>query len=116
MDVGAQLRRAREERDLSLSDLSQITKIRVALLKKQQRNLDDLGRLLRVRLRAYAAAVGLNPEEILREGLAQEAETSSVRRAAPGRLKRAGLGGDAPKGRKRRVPVCSSEPVPPQSR
>lgn len=33
MDVGAQLRRAREERDLSLSDLSQITKIRVVLLK-----------------------------------------------------------------------------------
>jgi cytoskeletal protein RodZ len=38
MDVGAQLRRAREERDLSLSDLSQITKIRVALLKALENN------------------------------------------------------------------------------
>ena len=78
MDVGAQLRRAREVRDLSLSDLSQITKIRVALLKKLENNdtLTISGDFYtRGFLRAYAAAVGLNPEAIVREGLAQEAET-----------------------------------------
>ena len=78
MDVGAQLRRAREERDLSLSDLLQITKIRVALLKALENNetLTISGDVYtRGFLRAYAAAVGLNPEEIVRECLAQEAET-----------------------------------------
>ena len=77
MDVGAQLRRAREERDLSLSDLSQITKIRVALLKALENNepLTISGDFYtRGFLRAYAAAVGLNPEEIVRDCLAQEAE------------------------------------------
>lgn len=64
MDVGAQLRRAREERDLSLSDLLQITKIRVALLKALENNetltiSEDF--YTRGFLRAYAAAVGLNP-------------------------------------------------------
>ena len=74
MDVGAQLRRAREERDLSLSDLSQITKIRVALLKALENNetLTISGDFYtRGFLRAYAAAVGLNPDEIVRECLAQ---------------------------------------------
>src|SRR5712691_8689723 len=78
MDVGAQLRRAREERDLSLSDLSQITKIRVVLLKALENNeTSTISRDFYTRgfLRAYAAAVGLNPEEIVRECLAQEAET-----------------------------------------
>ena len=78
MDVGAQLRRAREERELSLSDLSQITKIRVALLKALENNepLTSSGDFYtRGFLRAYAAAVGLNPEEIIRERLAQEADT-----------------------------------------
>jgi cytoskeleton protein RodZ len=77
MDVGAQLRRAREERDLSLSDLSQITKIRVALLKALENNepLTSSGDFYtRGFLRAYAVAVGLNPEEIVRGCLAQEAD------------------------------------------
>ena len=92
MDVGAQLRRAREERDLSLSDLSQITKIRVALLKALENNepLTISGDFYtRGFLRAYAAAVGLNPEEIVRECLAQEAEiqlgsTGGARQAQEG--------------------------------
>src|SRR5712671_3703301 len=78
MDVGAQLRRAREARELSLSDLSRITKIRVALLKALENNeiLTISGDFYtRAFLRAYAAAVGLNPEEIIRERLAQEADT-----------------------------------------
>jgi cytoskeleton protein RodZ len=91
MDVGAQLRRAREERDLSLSDLSQITKIRVALLKALENNepLTISGDFYtRGFLRAYAAAVGLNPEEIVRE-CAQEAEiqlgsTGGARQAQQG--------------------------------
>jgi cytoskeleton protein RodZ len=77
MDVGAQLRRAREERDLSLSDLSQITKIRVALLTALENNepLTISGDFYtRGFLRAYAAAVGLNPDEIVRECLAQKTE------------------------------------------
>ena len=77
MDVGAQLRRAREKRNLSLFDLSQITKIRVPLLKALENNetLTVSGDFYtRGLLRAYAAAVGLNPEEIVCECLAQEAE------------------------------------------
>jgi transcriptional regulator with XRE-family HTH domain len=77
MDVGAQLRRAREKRNLSLFDLSQITKIRVPLLKALENNetLTVSGDFYtRGLLRAYAAAVGLNPEEIVCVGLAQEAE------------------------------------------
>jgi cytoskeletal protein RodZ len=95
MDVGAQLRRAREERDLSLSDLSQITKIRVALLKALENNetLTISGDFYtRGLLRAYAAAVGLNPAEIVRVGVAQEAETQldstgGGRQAEEGRAK-----------------------------
>lgn len=77
MDVGAQLRRAREKRNLSLVDLSQIIKIRVPLLKALENNetLTVSGDFYtRGLLRAYAAAVGLNPEEIVCVGLAQEAE------------------------------------------
>ena len=78
MEVGAQLRRAREQRDLSLSDLSQITKIRVALLTALENNdTSTISGDLYTRgfLRAYAAAVGLNPDEIVREYLAQQVET-----------------------------------------
>jgi len=66
------------ECNLFLSDLSQITKIRVALLKALENNetLTISGDFYtRGFLRAYAAAVGLNPGEIVRECLAQEAET-----------------------------------------
>ena len=78
MNVGAQLRRAREQRELFLPDLSQITKIRVVLLKALENNdtLTISGDFYtRSFLRAYAAAVGLNPEEIVREYLAQQVET-----------------------------------------
>jgi len=92
MDVGAQLRRAREERDLSLSDLSQITKIRVVLLKALENNETSTisgDFYTRGFLRAYAAAVGLNPKEIVRECLAQQAEiqlgsTGGARQAEEG--------------------------------
>ena len=95
MDVGAQLRRAREERELSLSDLSQITKIRVALLKALENNepLTISGDFYtRGFLRAYAAAVGLNPEEIIRECLAQEADIQVGATGGGGQAEERGAG------------------------
>jgi cytoskeletal protein RodZ len=95
MHVGAQLRRAREERELSLSDLSQITKIRVALLKALENNdtLTSSGDFYtRGFLRAYAAAVGLNPDEIIRECLAQEADSQLGSTGGGGQAEERGAG------------------------
>jgi cytoskeletal protein RodZ len=95
MDVGAQLRRAREARELSLADLLQITKIRVALLKALENNetLTISGDFYtRGFLRAYAAAVGLNPAEIVRECLAQEADTQLGSTGGGGQAEERGAG------------------------
>ena len=97
MDVGAQLRRAREKRNLSLLDLSQITKIRVPLLKALENNeTSTISGDIYARgfLRAYAAAVGLNSEEIVCVGLAQEAEhrLGSTGGGRPAEESRAGQG------------------------
>jgi cytoskeleton protein RodZ len=73
MDVGSQLRHAREERGLSLDQLADRTKISLRNLRAIERNgFDQLpgGLFTRGFLRAYAREVGLAPEEIVRQYVA----------------------------------------------
>ena len=74
MDVGAALRDAREQRRLSLDQLSRTTKISVATLRAIESN--EIHRLpggifTRWFLRAYAHEVGLDVEDTVKRYLAQ---------------------------------------------
>ena len=74
MDVGAALRDAREQREISLDELSRTTKISVATLRALERNqIDRLpgGIFVRGFLRAYAHEVGLDVEDTVQRYLAQ---------------------------------------------
>src|SRR5579872_4147113 len=69
---GARLRRQRERRQVSLAAIAEQTKIKAALLDALER--DDVshwpvGIFRRAYLRAYAKAVGLDPEALVREFL-----------------------------------------------
>ena len=73
-DVGSRLRQAREQRGLTLQEIAKVTKISTSALGAIERN--DIARLpgglfTRGYIRAYAAAVGLNPEESTTQYLAQ---------------------------------------------
>jgi hypothetical protein len=74
VDVGSKLKRAREERGVSLREIATATKISIAFLEALERN--DISRLpggifSRSFVRSYASEVGLDPEETVREFLAQ---------------------------------------------
>lgn len=69
---GARLRRAREERRISLADIAARTKIKASLFEELER--DDpshwpVGIFRRSFMRAYAQSVGLDPDETVREFL-----------------------------------------------
>jgi transcriptional regulator with XRE-family HTH domain len=69
---GARLRQHREERQISLTTIADRTKISVSLLEGLER--DDVSRwpsglFRRAFARAYASAIGLDPEEVVREFL-----------------------------------------------
>jgi cytoskeletal protein RodZ len=73
-DVGTTLREARKRRGCTLQDISSATNISIRLLDGIERG--DLARVpggifMRAHLRAYATQVGLNPEHIVTEYLAQ---------------------------------------------
>lgn len=73
MDFGGRLRAARERRGISLRQVAASTKISTASLEALER--DDISRLpegifRRAIVRAYAAEIGLPPEDTLREFLA----------------------------------------------
>lgn len=73
MDTGTRLREARKERRLTLDEVARRTKIPVGTLRAIDCN--DVARLprgifFRGFVRAYAAEVGLNPEELLHESTA----------------------------------------------
>jgi cytoskeletal protein RodZ len=73
-DFGSLLREAREKRGLTLRKIAAATKISVSALEALERN--DVKRLpggifTRAFVRAYAAQVGLDPEETLQTFLAQ---------------------------------------------
>jgi cytoskeletal protein RodZ len=68
--LGTRLKRAREERGVSLRQISEVTKISVSALEAIERN--DFRRLpggifSRSFLRAYASEVGLDPDATIRE-------------------------------------------------
>jgi transcriptional regulator with XRE-family HTH domain len=72
MSFGARLRQQREERKISLDDISAKTKIKVALLEGLEG--DDLSRwaqgiFRRAYIRAYAQAIGLDPDTLLQQFL-----------------------------------------------
>ena len=73
-DVGSQLRAAREAKQLSVREIAKTTKIPVSALDALEEN--DVAQLpggifSRGFVRSYAAAVGLNPEQTLRDFVAQ---------------------------------------------
>src|ERR1700730_1296541 len=73
-DFGSRLRDARERRGMSLRHIANATKITVAALDALERN--DISRLpggifSRAFVRSYAIEVGLNPDEAIRDFIAQ---------------------------------------------
>lgn len=80
MDFGAYLRQAREQRGVSLHEIADRTKISVLALGALERN--DASRLpggifTRAFVRAYAAEVGLDPEDAVRRFLARFPDQAS---------------------------------------
>jgi cytoskeletal protein RodZ len=70
MGVGSRLREAREERQFTLAEVAQLTRISSSHLKAiETENYDRLpeGIFGRGYVRAFAAAVGLNPETLASE-------------------------------------------------
>src|SRR5215510_11667082 len=73
-DFGSRMRHAREQRGVSLRTIAESTKISVSALEALERN--DISRLpggifSRAFVRSYAAEVGIDPEQTVREFLAQ---------------------------------------------
>jgi cytoskeletal protein RodZ len=71
-DFGLKMRRAREERGITLRHIAEVTKISVRALEALERN--DVSRLpggifSRAFVRSYAIEVGLDPEQTVREFL-----------------------------------------------
>jgi transcriptional regulator with XRE-family HTH domain len=84
MDVGATLRRARNQKRLTLNELSRATKISVGKLQALEDNdFDRLPALVYTRgfLRSYAREVGLDPDETVDQYLAQIDETTTLAEA-----------------------------------
>jgi len=98
-DFGGKLRQARERRGVSLRQIAASTKISSAVLEALERN--DVSRLpggifTRAFVRSYAAEVGLDPEETVREFLARFDQGSPSLRMAPPDLE-GGLGFEKPR-------------------
>src|SRR4051812_44955604 len=73
-DFGARMRHAREQRGISLRQIAETTKISVSALEALERN--DISRLpggifSRAFVRSYAAQIGVDPEQTVREFLSQ---------------------------------------------
>src|SRR5437879_12660449 len=73
-DFGSELRAARERRGVPLRQIANATKISVGVLEALERN--DISRLPggifgRAFVRSYAVEVGLDPEETIRDFIAQ---------------------------------------------
>jgi hypothetical protein len=73
-DFGSRMRHVREQRGVSLRQVAQTTKLSVSALEALERN--DISRLpggifSRAFVRSYAAEIGANPEETVRDFLSQ---------------------------------------------
>lgn len=76
-DVGARLRAAREAKQISLREIANTTKISVSALEALEENdINQLpgGIFTRAFVRSYAAEVGLDPEDTMRDFVAQAPE------------------------------------------
>ena len=88
-DFGSKMKRAREERGVSLRQIAEVTKISVTALEALER--DDISRLpgglfSRSFVRAYAIEIGLDPDQTVREFLARfpdDSLTAGSRHAPP---------------------------------
>lgn len=103
-DVGGRLRRAREARGMSLREIADTTKLSVAALEALEKN--DISRLpggifSRAFVRSYAAEVGLDTEQVVRDFLLQFPH-ESVQAGSP---LRASLDLDDPTAERRRTLV-----------
>ena len=81
MDLGTRLRHARESQSLTLRQGGDITKLSMTILQRIEAGEFYAlpgGILVKGYLRAYAAAVGLGPEEIVREYLAGYADERTI--------------------------------------
>jgi transcriptional regulator with XRE-family HTH domain len=81
MDIGGRLRHARESQGLTLRQVGDITKLSMTTLVRIEANEFDTlpgGILIKGYLRAYAAAVGIVPEDIVREYLARYANEGAT--------------------------------------
>lgn len=89
MDVGARLRHARQEKELTLDRLSRVTRVTLPILRAIEENNQSAipprpyGRGC---VRAYASEVGLDPEEVVREFFAQFATIPEPPPEVPGRF------------------------------
>ena len=86
-DLGSQLKRARDEKGMSLSDIANRTKISVTALEALERN--DLSKLPggifgRAFVRAYAGELGLDPDKTVADFhvALEEAERRAAERGA----------------------------------
>jgi cytoskeletal protein RodZ len=73
-DFGSRMRHAREQRGVSLRQIAETTKISVSALEALERN--EISRLpggifSRAFVRSYAAEIGVDPEQTVREFLSQ---------------------------------------------
>src|SRR5512142_1014534 len=78
---GARLRQRREEQSIPLSAIAEQTKIKASLLEALER--DDVSRwpsgiFRRAYIRAYAHAIGLDPDVVVREFLEVHPEPAAV--------------------------------------
>lgn len=83
--VGDRLRRHREQQQIALADIAERTKIKLSLLEALER--DDLsswprGIFRRSYVKAYAQAIGLDPDTVVREILARHPEAEEEVHAA----------------------------------
>ena len=73
-DFGSRVRHAREQRGVSLRKIAEVTKISIRVLEALERNdISPLpgGIFSRAFVRSYATEIGLDPEQTVREFLAQ---------------------------------------------
>ena len=130
--LGSWLRRERERRGVTLAKISEETKVAVPLL--QGLEADDLSRwpggiFRRSFARSYAAAIGLDPELVVRRveeehpseppapttgtGDARGVKSATAPAAEPGQARRASEERDrSPREAERRAPPVSTPPVP----
>jgi cytoskeletal protein RodZ len=81
MDVGTTLRNAREQRGLSIVQVSTTTKISTPLLHAIESNAFEKlpsGIFARGFIRSYAREVGLDPEEMVEQFLEQSGDTTAM--------------------------------------